>query len=90
MAFERGYIRLRLPAPLARNRAGEATLFRDPGGGEPPQTIVPQFPWVHAMRQQAEHFVAFVRGETVPLCEAEEALDDLRIAEAFIEQVGSA
>ncbi len=84
VAFERGYVKLELPAPLASNRPGRVTLFRDPGGGAAPETIVPQLPWVHAMRQQAINFVQAVRGETAPLCETEEALEDLRVAREYI------
>ena len=84
IAFERGYIRLELPAPLARNRPGRVTLFRDPGEGTTPQTIVPQLPWVHAMRQQAINFVAATQGADTPLCEASLALKDLEIARDYI------
>ena len=58
MAFENGYVKLELPAPLACNRPGRVEIFSDPGDGATPQTIVPQLPWVHAMRQQAINFVA--------------------------------
>jgi hypothetical protein len=36
------------------------------------------------MRQQAINFCAAVRGERKPLCEAREALEDLRVARAYI------
>ena len=49
-----------------------------------PETVVPQLPWVHAMKQQALHFVQAVQGEAVPLSEAEEALEDLRVARDYI------
>ncbi len=45
---------------------------------------VPQLPWIHAMRQQAINFVAAIKGERKPLCEAAEALEDLKIARAYI------
>ena len=83
VAFERGAVRLDLPAPLASNRPGEVEFFRDPGG-KPPETIRPQLPWVHAMRQQAANFVAAIRGEAKPPCEAEEALEDLKVAERYV------
>lgn len=84
IAFERGWIRLRLPAPLAVNRPGEVTLYRDPGDGAAPEQVTPGLPWVHAMAQQAANFVAAVRGEKTPLCTAEEALEDLRVAKAYM------
>lgn len=83
VAFEHGYVRLDLPAPVALNRPGRVEILRDPGG-RPPETVVPQLPWVHAMRRQAENFVAAVRGERKPPCEAAEALADLMIARDYI------
>lgn len=82
-AFEHGYVKLELPAPLASFRPGRVEILRDPGQGSAPQTIVPQLPWVHAMRQQAIHFVRAIRGEGQPPCEAAEALEDLRVARDY-------
>ena len=84
VAFENGYVKLELPAPLASNRPGRVELFRDPGNGAVPQTVVPQLPWVHAMRQQAINFLAAVRGERKPLCDGVEALEDLKVARDYI------
>ena len=84
VSFERGYIQLDLPAPLANNRPGRVSFFRDPGEGKTPETVIPQLPWVHAMRQQAMNFVTAIKGEATPPCEAEEALEDLRIAREYI------
>ena len=83
VAFEHGYVKLTLPAPLASNRPGAVELLRDPGG-KTPETIVPMLPWVHAMRQQAINFVRAVKGEGPPMCEAAEALEDLLIAREYI------
>ncbi len=84
IAFERGYLRLELPAPLARNRPGRVTIYRDPGAGVTPALVSPRLPWVHAMRQQAMYFVQAIRGEPTPLCEASEALRDLYIAREYV------
>ncbi len=84
VAFEKGYVKLDLPAPLASNRPGRLELFRDPGGAATPQTVVPQLPWVHAMRQQAINFLRAVRGEAPPPCDCEEALEDLKVARQYI------
>jgi predicted dehydrogenase len=84
VAFERGWVKLDLPAPLASNRPGRVEIFRDPGSGAVPQSVVPQLPWVHAMRQQAVNFVAAVRGERRPPCDGVEALEDLRLARDYI------
>jgi predicted dehydrogenase len=84
VCFERGYVRIDLPAPLAHNRPGRLEFFRDPGNGATPETRVSQLPWIHAMRRQAMAFVAAIKGERKPPCEAAEALEDLRIAREYI------
>lgn len=84
VAFERGCIKLELPAPLASNRPGRVEILRDRGDGAAPETHSPQLPWVHAMRQQAINFVRSVRGEMKPPCEAAEALEDLKVAREYI------
>jgi len=84
VAFERGYIKIELPAPLACNRPGKVTIFRDPGDGAGAETTIPQLPWVHAMRQQAINFVRAIQGEDTPLCEAADALKDLKAARDYI------
>ncbi|MBC7808825.1 MAG: Gfo/Idh/MocA family oxidoreductase [Akkermansiaceae bacterium] len=83
VAFERGWVKLELPAPLVLNQPGRVSLFIDEGAGAVPRTVTPQMPWVHAMRQQASNFVAAIRGECAPMCRAEEALEDLKIARAY-------
>jgi predicted dehydrogenase len=85
VCFEHGWIHLDLPAPLASNRPGRVEIFRDPGHGITPQTVIPQLPWVHAMRQQAMNFVAAIQGHATPPCQAEEALEDLKIARHYIQ-----
>jgi len=84
ICFERGTVKLELPAPLVSNRPGRVEFFRDPGDGVTPETRVPQLPWIHAMRQQAMNFVAAIKGERKPPCEAAEALEDLKIARSYI------
>jgi predicted dehydrogenase len=82
-------VRLELPAPLASNRPGRVEFFRDPGGNATPETVVPHLPWVHAMRQQAINFVDAIQGTTNPPCEAQEALEDLHVARAYIQLLDS-
>ena len=84
VAFERGYVQVELPAPLASNRPGRVEVFRDPGRESVPETRVPTLPWVHAMRQQARNFIAAVNGTAPPMCTAEEALEDLRVARQYL------
>jgi predicted dehydrogenase len=84
VAFEKGYVKLELPAPLAYNRPGQVEIFKDPGNGAVPITIRPTLPWVHAMRNQALNFIKAVRGEAPAPCLAPEGLEDIRIAREYI------
>jgi predicted dehydrogenase len=88
VCFEKGWISLELPAPLASNRPGRVRIMRDPGNGATPTVTEPHLPWVHAMRQQALNFVKAIRGEIKPPCEAAEALEDLEVAKAYIRMRG--
>ena len=49
--------------------------------------MIPQLPWVGAMRQQASNFLLAIKGEAAPPCEAQEALEDLKIARDYIRQL---
>ena len=84
VCFEKGYVKLELPAPLSSNRPGRVEIYSDPGEGAVPTTTIPTLPWIHAMRQQAMNFVAAIRGEAQPPCQAAEALEDLKIARDYI------
>jgi predicted dehydrogenase len=84
IAFEKGYIELRLPAPLAMHRCGTVEIYADPGDGQTPQRTFPTMPWVHAMRQQAINFVKVCKGEMPPPCDAAEAVQDLVVAREYI------
>jgi hypothetical protein len=84
IAFEKGWIRVELPAPLAIDQPGRVTAFQD-GGKREPLTISPTLPHIHAMRQQAINFIDALRGEKTCLCEPAEALEDLRVARDYID-----
>jgi predicted dehydrogenase len=84
VCFERGWIRLELPAPVAFTRPGRVEIFRDPGNGAQPRTEIPQLPWVHAMWQQAQNFVDAIAGKRTTMCTAEDALEDIRLAREYI------
>jgi hypothetical protein len=84
VAFEKGYLKLRLPAPLAVNRAGELEIYADPGDGAEPVRTFPTMPWVGAMQQQAANFVSVCRGEMAPPCDAATAVKDLTTAADYI------
>lgn len=79
VAFERGYVKIELPAPLVINQPGRAEVYTEKG------TFSPQLPPVHAMRQQAVNFVRAIQGAIKPPCDAVEALEDLRIARDYIQ-----
>jgi predicted dehydrogenase len=83
-SFEKGYVKLELPAPLVLNQPGRVEVFKDPGNGVAPLTTLPDFPPIHAMRNQALNFIKAVRGEAPAPCLAPEALQDLRIAREYI------
>lgn len=84
IAFEKGYIKIRLPAPLAYNRCGTVEVYEDPGNGATPVRSEPTMPWVHAMRQEAVNFIKVIQGEMAPPCVAAEAVEDLKIARDYV------
>ncbi len=84
IGFDKGYIKLDLPAPMVIDRPGRVQIFEDVGGGEAPKLIEPVLaPW-HAMRSQAANFIRAVQGEATPLCTAADATKDLEIARDFL------
>ncbi len=84
VCFDKGYIKLEVPAPLVLNRAGTVEMLSDPGNRQTPQVTRPHLPAVHAMKQQAANFIRFARGEAPPPCDAAEALEDLKVARQYI------
>lgn len=83
IGFERGYLKLSLPAPLTSNRAGKVEAYYD-GKDSSPRTVIPALPAEGAMRSQAKNFLRAIRGEATPLCTAQEALEDLRRAREYL------
>jgi predicted dehydrogenase len=81
VCFEKGFVEIYLPAPLVSNRCGNVKIYRDV---PEPLTIIPHLPPVSAMYQQALNFVQSVRGKAQPACLADEALEDLKIAQQYI------
>jgi len=88
VCFEKGYVRIDLPAPLARQESGRVGIFRDNGDGMPTLTQ-PSMPNLSAMRNQARNFIAAVRGERPAPCAAKEAVEDLRIAVDYIRMMAA-
>lgn len=83
VAFEKGYVKIELPPPLVRQRAGKVVVLRDNGNGTPTITE-PLLPYDSAMRRQAKNFLAAVRGDKPAPCVAREAVEDLKIARDFV------
>lgn len=83
VGFERGYVAVDLPPPLAAQRAGRLRIRRRDASGRE-EVIEPVLPPVSAMRRQAENFLAAVRGTRPPACGPDEALADLETASAYL------
>ncbi len=90
VCYEKGWIRLRLFAPLTSGRAGEVEVCEDRGAAATPVTLRPAMPWVAAMQNQAANFLKAVRGEATPLCGAADARADIGVADAYIRMVTAA
>ena len=85
IAFDKGWIHVELPAPLASNKPGKVTVFEDNGKKPTPVTWSPTLPHIHARKNQAQNFVNFIRdGKYVP-CDSHEAVKDLQIAKDYID-----
>ena len=83
VCFEKGYIMIKLPAPLAVNTSGDVTVMRD-NGKNPPSFESPILPDIAAMRNQASNFIKAVSGERQAPCESREAVLDLMVARDYI------
>jgi len=80
VGFEKSYVKLELPAPLVTNMPGRVEVYSEQG------TMSPQLLPIHAMRQQAINFIRAIKGEIKPMCDAGEALEDLKIARQYIHE----
>lgn len=85
VCFERGWVRIDLPAPLAMQIAGTVTVYEDKGWDSGFSS--PMLPNVCAMRNQAKNFLLAVAGEKTAPCVSAEAVKDLRIARDYINMV---
>lgn len=85
VAFQKGWIKVDLPAPMTLDEPGAVIVFEDPGGGATAKESRPSLPHIHAMRAQAQHFLRAIRGEAHPLCGAEDAFKDLLVAQAYVD-----
>lgn len=87
VGFGQGYVRIDLPAPLARQRAGRVTVKKDNASVGEAITYEPILPNLSAMRNQARRFLAAVRGERPAPCLAKEALQDLIFAQSYVDHM---
>ena len=75
--FERGRLRIELPAPLLRDVPAKVELYR---GDKRASDVLPvERSW--AFRRQAQAFVADALSQGIPLASAEDAAHDLRLIE---------
>ena len=82
VCFEKGYVFIKMFAPLANQRAGEVEVFTDNWGGG--VFTSPALPYISAMRNQAANFIKAVKGEIKPPCSSCDALKDLEFAADYI------
>jgi predicted dehydrogenase len=84
VAFECGYLKLDLPAPLVADGPSHVELYADPGSGATPIRTIPRLRPIPAMRNQAMNFLAAVRGDQPVMCTAADALADIELAREYI------
>jgi predicted dehydrogenase len=80
ICFDNGKIDLKIPAPMARQRAGEVIIYR----GDKVEFAKPDLPQRWAFREQAIHFVECIREGKPTISPASEAVKDLEVSEEFI------
>ncbi len=82
--FERGFIEISLPAPLAHNTSGKLNIYIDRNEPEKRKIFLPA---MDAMYRQALNFVRSVKEVEKPACIAQEALEDLEVALEYVRLV---
>ena len=82
--FERGRIQISCPAPLFRNSPAKVELYKSAGeSGMAPESAAPQLSWSWSFKRQAEAFVRDCLEGRTPIANGEDALEDLKLAEAM-------
>jgi len=82
ICFEKGWIRIDYPAPLASQQAGKVTVFDN--SKQQAVTTSPRLPNVHAMLNQARNFVKAVQGVKPAPCTSAEAVKDLDFSMDYV------
>lgn len=88
VAFERGFVRLTLPAPLAMNVPGKVEIYKDDPKGS--SELVSSFlPSVNATFQQAQNFLSAWDGGAIEknLCTVHEALESLQHTDDWLRRL---
>lgn len=89
VAFDSGYVKIELPAPVAINRPGKLTVYKNPRGQAGTTTEI-EMPWRAAMQQQAMNFVQAIQGKETCLETAQGAMQDLLVARDILNQIDAA
>ncbi|MCZ6678491.1 MAG: Gfo/Idh/MocA family oxidoreductase [Candidatus Poribacteria bacterium] len=86
ICFDGGRIDLQLPAPMARQRAGDVAIYTGSGFGDgtEPQEIRPLIPQRWAFLEQARHFVHCLKTGSPTIAPASDAIKDLEVSEQYI------
>jgi len=82
VCFERGWVRMELPAPMHAN-AGRVFAYRGKGKGEC-SVREEHVGCLWSMDMQARNFLAAVRGERAPIATADDAAKDLDTAMEYV------
>ncbi len=83
--FDRGKIKLSLPAPLARQHAGQVEIYKNRGKDSVyERPVIPQR-W--SMLEQARSFVNAVKNGEKSISPASDAVKDLKVGEDYIKKL---
>jgi predicted dehydrogenase len=89
--FDGARLDLDIPSPMARQRAGEVTVYRQSGfdGSGAPQEMRPYLPQRWPFEEQARAFVASVKDGAPNVAPGHDSVRDLEISEEYIRAVES-
>lgn len=83
--FDKGKIKLSLPAPLARQRAGEVEIYKNRGSNSVYEKPVIAQKW--SMLEQSRFFIDAVKNKKRSISPALDAVKDLEIAEDYVKKL---
>ena len=89
IGFDGGLIQLDLPAPMARQRAGDVTIYKNTGFGSQgyAQEVRPVLPQNWSFLEQARHFVYCVKSGQSTISPAMDGVKDLEVSEQYIRKL---